>query len=96
MQKPGIVILWIFLLANITYLQDVTLDYIFQDTAIVNARPSLKQISFTSNKIYYYADDDYNGTLDMFSYNYSTGETYKFTDSENSPSEFRLLPNGNA
>ena len=96
MQKPGIIILWIFLLANINYPQDVTLDYIFQDTAIVNARPSLKQISYTANKIYYYADDDYNGTLNMFSYNYSSGETYKFTDSGNSPSEFRLLPNGNA
>jgi dipeptidyl aminopeptidase/acylaminoacyl peptidase len=96
MQKPGIVILWIFLLVNISYSQDVTLDYIFQDTSIVNARPSLKQISFTANKIYYYADDDYNGTLDMFSYNYFTGETFKFTDSENSPSEFCLLPNGDA
>ena len=96
MQKPGIIILWIFLLANITYPQDVTLDYIFQDTAIINARPSLKQISFTANKIYFYADDDYNGTLDMFSYNYFTGETYEFTDSGNSPSEFRLLPNGDA
>lgn len=96
MRKPGNIILWIFLFVNIIYSQDITLDYIFQDTAVINARPSLKQISFTANKIYYYADDDCNGTLDMFSYNYNTGETYKFNDSENSPSEFRLLPNGNA
>jgi dipeptidyl aminopeptidase/acylaminoacyl peptidase len=96
MRKPGISILWIFLFVNIIYSQDVTLDYIFQDTAIINARPSLKQISSTANKIYYYADDDYNGTLDMFTYNYFTGETFKFTDLKNSASEFRLLPNGDA
>jgi dienelactone hydrolase len=96
MHKSKLLILWIFLLVNISYSQDVTLDYIFQDTAIINARPSIKQISFTGNKIYYYADDDYNGSLDLLSYNYLTGETFKFTDSGNSPSEFRLLPNGNA
>jgi dienelactone hydrolase len=96
MYKTRLLILWIFLLVNISYPQDVTLDYIFQDTTIINSRPSLKQISYQSNKIYYYADDDYNGTLDLFSYNCVTGETYKFTDSEGSPSEFRILPNGDA
>src|SRR5436853_69512 len=42
------------------YSQEVTLDYIFQDTNIVNPRPSLKFINSKSNKIFYYADDDYN------------------------------------
>jgi dipeptidyl aminopeptidase/acylaminoacyl peptidase len=32
----------------------------------------------------------------MFSYNYSTGETYKFPDTSDSPSEFLVLSNGDA
>ncbi len=87
---------YVFILVSAVYSQDATLEYIFQDTAIINPRPSLKQISSLANKIYYYADDDYNNSLDLFSYNYTTGETLKFSDSENIPSEFRLLPNGEA
>ncbi len=84
------------MIVSAAYSQEVSLEYIFQDTAVVNARPSLKQISSLAGKIYYYADDDYNGSLDLFSYNYLKGETAKFSESEKTPSEFRLLASGNA
>ncbi len=96
MYKIKSLILWFFILVNFSYSQDISLEYIFQDTAIINARPSLKYISAAAKKIYYYADDDYNGTLDLFSYSYSTGETKKFSSSDKSPSEFRLLSDGSA
>lgn len=78
------------------YAQTPTLEYIFQDTQIVNPRPSLKYINTISNKVYYYADDDYDGSLSLFSYNYSSHEYYKFPDSSVTPSEFRVLPDGDA
>ena len=87
---------YVFILVTAAYSQEVSLEYIFQEPAIINARPSLKQISPSGDKIYYYADDDYNGTLDLFSYNYATGETFRFNDSLKTPSEFRLLPRGDA
>jgi dipeptidyl aminopeptidase/acylaminoacyl peptidase len=96
MYKIKGLILWVFILVTAAYSQEVSLEYIFQEPAIINARPSLKQISASGDKIYYYADDDYNGTLDLFSYNYATGETFRFNDSLKTPSEFRLLPRGDA
>jgi dipeptidyl aminopeptidase/acylaminoacyl peptidase len=96
MHKTKLLILCFVLYFNSAFSQDVSLEYIFQDTAIVNARPSLKYISADAGKIYYYADDDYNGSLDLFSYNYKTGETKKFPVAEKSPSEFRILPGGDA
>jgi len=78
------------------FAQEVTLDYIFQDTNVINPRPLLKQINGNSNKIYYYADDMYDGNLHLFDYNYVTGETYKYSDSLFTPSEFIVLPNGDA
>ena len=96
MYKIKGLILWVFILVTAANSQEVSLEYIFQEPAIINARPSLKQISETGDKIYYYADDDYNGSLDLFSYNYSTGETFRFNDSLKTPSEFRLLPRGDA
>lgn len=86
----------IFLLTVEFLAQSPSLEYIFQDTQIVNPRPSLKYINTKSNKIYYYADDDYNGSLSLFYYNYSTGESYRFPDSLDTPSEFRILANGDA
>jgi len=74
--------------------QPITLEYIFQEPQIINPRPSLKQISTFSNKIYYYADEDYNGSLSMFDYNYVTGETYKYPDTGFSASEFVIMQNG--
>ena len=74
----------------------VSLEYIFQDTNIVNPRPSLKFISTKSHKIYYYADDDYNGSLSMFDYDYLSSEAYKYPDSIDTPSEFVVLENGDA
>ncbi len=85
-----------FVSTVVVFSQDVSLEYIFQDTAIVNPRPSLKQISAQAGKIFYFADDDYNGSLSLFSYNYLNSETYRFSDSENTASEFRLMPNGDA
>lgn len=76
--------------------QDVTLDYIFQDTGIVNPRPSLKFINAKSGKMYYYGNDDYDGRLSMFDYNYITGETFKYSDTGETASEFVILPDGNA
>jgi len=78
------------------YSQEVKLDYIFQDTNIVNPRPSLKYINAKSNKIYYYGDDNYDGSLDLFDYNYITGETFKYSDTGKTPSEFIVMQNGNA
>jgi dipeptidyl aminopeptidase/acylaminoacyl peptidase len=86
----------IILLCKTIFSQSPTLEYIFQDTQIVNPRPSLKYINTKSNKIYYYADDDYNGSLNLFSYNYSSGDVYKFPDSSVNVSEFRVLPDGDA
>lgn len=96
--------LFLFFLIGYSYLfaqqnnpqEQVTLEYIFQDTNIVNPRPSLKYINSISHKIYYYADDDYDGNLSLFDYNYSTSETYKFSDTSDSPSEFIVLENGDA
>jgi dipeptidyl aminopeptidase/acylaminoacyl peptidase len=96
MRKTKLLILCFVFYYNSAFSQDVSLDYIFQDTAIVNPRPSLRYISADAGKIYYYADDDYNGALDLFSYNYKTGETKKFPEAEKTPSEFRILPGGDA
>ncbi|MGA2668005.1 MAG: S9 family peptidase [Ignavibacteria bacterium] len=78
------------------YSQGVSLDYIFQDTNIVNPRPSLKSVSTISHKIYYYADDDYNGSLSLFDYDYLSGVTFKYSDTADTPSEFTILENGDA
>lgn len=80
----------------ISFSQEVTLEYIFQDTGIVNPRPSLKFIHTDSKKIYYYADDDYDGMLSLFDMNYETGENYKYSDTGETASEFVVMPNGNA
>lgn len=85
-----------FLVVQNSFTQDVTLEYIFQDTNIINPRPSLKFINPASNKIYYYADEDFDGKLSLFDYNYTTGETFKYSDTGESASEFRILPNGDA
>jgi dipeptidyl aminopeptidase/acylaminoacyl peptidase len=94
-----VVVIKIFLLITLLqsaciFGQDVTLDYIFQDTNIINPRPSLKQINAKSNKIFYYANDNYGDNLDLFDYNYITGETFKYSDTGKTPSEFSVLPNG--
>jgi dipeptidyl aminopeptidase/acylaminoacyl peptidase len=86
----------LFLCVSCSFSQEVTLDYIFQDTNIINPRPSLKFINPESNKIYYYGDDDYNGMLSLFDYNYLTGETYKYSDTGETASEFVVMPNGDA
>src|SRR5690349_22958092 len=86
----------LLLIAANSFSQEVTLDYIFQDTAIINPRPSLKFINPASNKIYYYGDDDYNGMLSLFDYNYSTGETYRYSDTGETASEFQVMQDGNA
>ncbi len=80
----------------ISFSQDITLDYIFQDTNIVNPRPSLKYINTDARKIYYYADDDYDGMLSLFDMNYESGEDYKYSDTGETASEFVVMPNGNA
>lgn len=95
MKNYNFILIFLFSCCVI-YSQEPSLEYIFQDTSIVNPRPSLKYINAKSNKIYYYADDNYNGSLSLFYYNYSTSETYKFPDSLDTPSEFRVLPNGDA
>ena len=81
---------------TISFSQDITLEYIFQDTNIVNPRPTLKYINPQSDKIYYYADEDFDGSLSLFDMNYRTGETYKYSDTGESASEFIILPNGDA
>src|SRR4030095_16658103 len=89
----------IFILPFLYYFvfsQPVTLEYIFQDPQIINARPSLKQINSLTGKIYYYADDDYDGRYNMFDYNYQTGETYKYSDTGETASEFVVMKNGDA
>src|SRR5258706_10389713 len=85
-----------FTINSISFSQEITLDYIFQDTNIINPRPSLKQVNAQSNKIYYYANDDFSSSLHLFDYNYITGETYKYSDTGKTPSEFVVLPNGDA
>jgi dipeptidyl aminopeptidase/acylaminoacyl peptidase len=94
--KVFLVLFFLLTLPLITISQEVTLEYIFQDTAIVNPRPSLKFINTDSKKIYYYADDDYNGMLSLFDMNYETGENFKYSDTGETASEFVVMPNGNA
>ncbi|HWA06628.1 MAG TPA: DPP IV N-terminal domain-containing protein, partial [Ignavibacteria bacterium] len=79
-----------------SFSQDITLEYIFQDTAIINPRPSLKFIHADTKKIYYYADDDYDGMLSLFDMNYESGEKFKYSDTGETASEFVVMPNGNA
>lgn len=86
----------LLLLAIKSFSQDVTLEYIFQDTNIINPRPSLKFIIPHANKIYYYADEDFDGKLSLFDFNYLTKETFKYSDTGESASEFKILPNGDA
>ncbi|MCC7159152.1 MAG: S9 family peptidase [Ignavibacteria bacterium] len=92
----AVALLFFILPVTNTFSQELTFDYIFQDTNIINPRPSLKFINTASSKIYYYADDDFDGTLSTFDQNYITGETYKYSDTGDSPSEYVILPNGNA
>ncbi len=92
----GIVFLVLFTAASSLYTQEISLEYIFQDTNIVNPRPSLKYINPQSSKIYYYGDDDYAGMLSLFDYNYNTGETFKYSDTGETASEFILMPSGDA
>ena len=75
---------------------DITLEYIFQDTNIINPRPSLKFINTNSSKIYYYADDDFDGRLSLFDFNYSSFETYKYNDTMVAASEYVISPGGDA
>jgi hypothetical protein len=92
MLRKAILILFVsFLLHGNIFSQDVSLEYIFSDTAVINARPSLKFISAPDNKIYYYADEDYNGSLSLFEYNYNTDETFKYSDTGDTPSEYILM-----
>src|SRR6266496_5615566 len=91
-----ILLLLLFLSSAGLYSQEITLDYIFQDTNIINPRPSFKQINVNSNKIWYYANDDFSSSLYLFDYNYITGETYKYSDTGKTPSEFVVMPNGDA
>jgi len=93
---PRITLITLILICSFSLIkaQEVTLDYIFQEPNIINPRPSLKFISPETNKVYYYADDDYNSTLDLFYYDWATNTTYKFPDTTKTPSEFELLPNG--
>ena len=88
------IIYTVILIQLSVFSQDVTLEYIFSDTAVVNARPSLKFISAKDNKIYYYSDEDYNGSLSLFDYNYNTGELFKYSDTGDTPSEYKLIDNG--
>ncbi len=90
-----IIIFFVLLLCYASFSQDVTLEYIFQDTNIINPRPSLRFINSESGKIYYYADDDYNGKLDFFEYDYLENEYYKFSDTI-TVSEYFILQNGDA
>lgn len=93
-----LILIFSFAIFNSTrsYSQEISLEYIFQDTNIVNPRPALKYINNPTGKIFYYADDDYDGMLSLFDYNYLTGETYKYSDTGESTSEYVILPNGNA
>lgn len=88
-------LLLLLTLPPISFSQEVTLEYIFQDTNIVNPRPSLKYINTVSDKIYYYADDDYDGMLSLFDMNYVTGEYFKYSDTGETASEFVVMPDGN-
>lgn len=89
-------LLLIAVLTASSFSQEVTLEYIFQDTNIVNPRPSLKFINNAAGKIYYYADDDYDGMLSLFDMNYETGDNFKYSDTGETASEFVLKPNGDA
>ena len=91
-----IILFLLFISSAGLFSQELTLDYIFQDTNIINPRPSFKQINVQSNKIWYYANDDYSSSLYLFDYNYITGETFKYSDTGKTPSEFVVLPNGDA
>ncbi len=93
---PLRLLIFFFVIISESFSQNITLEYIFQDTNIINPRPSLKYIHTDSKKIYYYADDDYDGMLSMFDMNYETGDTYKHSDTGVTASEFVILPNGNA
>ena len=75
---------------------DVTLEYIFQDTNIINPRPSLKFINTGASKIYYYADDDFDGRLSLFEYNFAAFETFKYNDTLAAASEYVISPGGDA
>lgn len=86
----------LFFCTQLIYSQNVSLEYIFQEPNIINPRPALKFINTYSNKVYYYADDDYNGSLSLFDYNYKTNEYYKYSDTVQIASEFVIMPNGNA
>ena len=90
------IIFFLFLFCFSIFAQDVTLEYIFKDTNIINPRPSLKFINSKSDKILYYGDDDFDGKLNLFDYNYITDETYKYPDTGETASEFVLLSGGNA
>lgn len=89
------IIFFFAVLSSVSFSQDVTLEYIFQDTNIINPRPSLRFINSASNKIYYYADDDFNGSLDLFEFDYFNNEYYKFADTI-LPSEYVVLAGGDA
>jgi dipeptidyl aminopeptidase/acylaminoacyl peptidase len=94
--KGAGIIIFLLLLCFQSYSQDITLEYIFQDTNIINHRSSLKFIHTKTNKMYYYGDDDNDGKLSMFDYNYITDETYKYSDTGETASEFVLMHDGNA
>lgn len=95
-KLQNIVLILILFLPCISFSQELTLDYIFQDTNIVNPRPSLKFINQQTSKIYYYADENYDGMLSLFDMNYNTGESFKYSDSGETASEFILKTNGDA
>ncbi|MCX7877091.1 MAG: prolyl oligopeptidase family serine peptidase [Ignavibacteria bacterium] len=86
----------ISILLNHSYPQELTLEYIFQEPEIINPRPSLKTINTKFSKIYYYADDDFDGKLNLFDYNYLNGEYFRYENTGNEPSEFLVLPEGDA
>lgn len=96
LSKGTAVFLLLFLFYSSARSQEISLEYIFQDTNIVNPRPSLKFINPNSNKVYYYADDDYDGSLNLFDYNYATKENYKYIDSALDASEYVIMPSGDA
>lgn len=81
---------------SFSFSQDLTLEYIFQEPGIINPRPSLKTINTKFSKIFYYADEDFDGKLSLFDYNYFTGEYFKYENVVDEPSEFVILPSGDA
>jgi dipeptidyl aminopeptidase/acylaminoacyl peptidase len=96
LTKGTAILILLFLFSITAFAQDVTLEYIFQDTNLVNPRPTLKFINTESSKMYYYADDDYDGSLSLFDYNFFTKEQYKYVDSTLDASEYVIMPNGDA